>query len=198
MKLNFSDDYILENGKVKLLPLQKHHIKELIKISKDESIWVYFFEHSKDLNSLSSYVDSAIENRALHKEYPFVIYDKTKEQYAGCTRFYDYSPEIETIKLGHTWLGKTFQGTGLNKNAKYLLFEFAFEKLKVQRIGFGAYSDNLASIAAMKSVGCKVEGFLRSMFPSINGVGRTDAILMSILKDEWTNSVKIQLKHKLT
>lgn len=197
MTLNFSDDYILENARVKLMPLQINHIKDLIEISKDESIWTYFFEHGKDIESLTTYVKSAIANRTLNKEYPFAIYDKEKGKYAGCTRFYEYSKELGTIKLGHTWIGKDLQGTGLNKNAKYLLFQFAFEKLQLERIGFGAYSDNLASIAAMKSVGCTTEGFLRNMFPSINGDGRTDAILMSILKDEWEDTVKTKLKLKL-
>lgn len=197
MKLHFSQDYVLENTRVKLMPLQKSYIKELIKISKEESIWTYFFENGKDLDSLSEYVDTAITNRKLKKEYPFVIFDKTKGEYAGSTRFYEYSPELKTIKLGHTWIGKEFQGTGLNKNAKFLLFQFAFEKLQLERIGFGAQSDNLVSIAAMESVGCKKEGVLRSLFPCINGVGRTDAILMSILKHEWEDSVRIQLKNKL-
>lgn len=197
MILNFSEDYVLENARVRLMPLQINHIKDLIEVSKDESIWRYFFEHGKDLESLTAYVESAITNRNLNKEYPFAIYDKEKCKYAGCTRFYEYSEELGTIKLGHTWIGKDFQGTRLNKNAKYLLFQFTFEKLQLERIGFGAYSDNLVSISAMESIGCKKEGVLRSLFPSINGVGRTDAILMSILKDEWSSSVKIQLKQKL-
>lgn len=198
MILNFSKDYILENERVRLLPLQISHIKELIKISKDESIWIHFFEKGNNIESLTNYVISALNYRNLKKEYPFAIYDKLKKQFAGCTRLYDYSNELKTIKLGHTWLGKDFQGTKLNKNLKYLLFDFAFKKLQVERIGFGAYSDNEVSIAAMLSVGCKNEGVLRNMFPSINGIGRTDAVLLSILKDEWKDSVRVQLKNKLT
>lgn len=197
MILNFSKNYVLENNRVLLEPLRANHINQLIRISTDKNIWTYFFEKGIDRETLKIYIDAAINNRQLGKEYPFIIYDKIAGEYAGCTRFYDYLQEIKTIKLGHTWLGKSFQGTGLNKNAKYLLFQFAFEKLKVERIGFGAYSDNQVSIAAMKSVGCKTEGFLRNMFPNINGYGRTDAILMSILKNEWNDSVKIELKRKL-
>ena len=198
MTLNFSEDYILENERVKLIPLEASHIQELIKVSHDESIWTYFFEHGKTIESLTKYVASAIKNRSINKEYPFVIYDKAKSQFAGCTRLYEYSDELKIIKLGHSWIGKNFQGTKLNKNTKYLLFEFAFGKLQVERIGFGAYGDNKVSIAAMKSVGCKTEGYLRNLFPSINGVGRTDAILMSILKHEWDDSVQTELKLKLT
>jgi hypothetical protein len=35
------------------------------------------------------------------------------------------------------------------------------------------------------------------MFPSINGKRRTDAILMSILKEEWQLEAKENLKQKL-
>lgn len=198
MILDFYEDYILENERVRLLPLQISHIKELIKISREERIWIHFFEKGNNIESLTNYVISAINYRHLKKEYPFVIYDKSKKQFAGCTRLYDYSNELQTIKLGHTWLGKEFQGTKLNKNTKYLLFDFAFNKLQIERIGFGAYSDNKVSIASMLSVGCKNEGVLRNMFPSINGIGRTDAVLMSILKNEWNDSIRIQLKNKLT
>jgi RimJ/RimL family protein N-acetyltransferase len=53
------------------------------------------------------------------------------------------------------------------------------------------------SIKAMESVGCQKEGILRGIFPAINGIGRTDGILMSILKNEWTDKVKQELKNKL-
>lgn len=118
--------------------------------------------------------------------------------YAGTTRLYAYSEDLKTIKIGHTWYGEKFRGTGLNKHCKYLLFEFVFEKLKLERIGFGAHTDNKISIAAMESVGCKKEGVLRHFIPSLDGKGRTDIILLSILKSEWMNTTKSKLQHKLT
>ena len=48
----------------------------------------------------------------------------------------------------------------------------------------------------MKSIGCKVEGVLRSNMPNANG-GRRDSIVLSILKTEWDDVVKDTLKHKL-
>lgn len=196
-KFDFSKNYILEDNYVKLRPLKLEHKNELLEISKDPKIWTYFLEKGNGDRNLTKYINNAINNRNQGKEYPFIVFDKNRGQYAGTTRFYEYSSEINTIKLGHTWYGKEFRGTGLNKQCKYLLFEFAFEKLNVERIGFGAYIDNEVSIKAMKSVGCKKEGVLRNMFPAINGKGRTDAILMSILKEDWQESVKLELK-KLT
>lgn len=196
-KLNYSKDYILEDEFVKLIPLAEDHSQPLSQISNDPEIWRYFFEIGDNPVSLAHYVKSAIENRKAGNEYPFVIIDKYKDQYAGTTRFYQYSPILNTIKLGHTWYGKAFRGTGLNKRCKYLLFEFAFERLGLERIGFGSYIENKISIAALKSVGCQKEGVLRNMFPSLDGHGRTDNLLMGILKHEWHEKVKSQLTAKI-
>ncbi len=194
---NFSEDYILEDDVIKLMPLRIEHIKQLVKISDDPYIWLYFFEKGNDLESLTTYVESAIQNRNYEKEYPLIVFDKRKNSYAGTTRFYEFSSVFNSIKLGHTWLGKNYRGTGLNKHCKYLLFQFAFEKMEFETIGFGAYAGNVISIAAMESVGCKKEGVLREFFPSLDNKGRTDAILFSILKKEWDAEVKSQLKNKL-
>lgn len=101
------------------------------------------------------------------------------------------------MQLGYTWYGKDFQGTGLNKQCKFLLLEFAFEKLGMERVEFRADNNNARSIAAMKSIGCTVEGVLRSHMPDSFG-GRRDSIVLSILKKEWENGVRDKLKSKLS
>ncbi|MNH34817.1 hypothetical protein D3C79_954410 [compost metagenome] len=98
--------------------------------------------------------------------------------------------------MGYTWYGKDLQGTGLNKQCKLLLLEFAFDKLGVERVEFRADNNNTRSIAAMKSIGCTVEGVLRSHMPDSFG-GRRDSIGLSILRNEWENGVKENLKSKL-
>tara|TARA_R110002096_G_scaffold76566_5_gene180862 strand:+ start:679 stop:1281 length:603 start_codon:yes stop_codon:yes gene_type:complete len=196
--LDYSQDYILEDDYVKLMPLKIEHIEYVLNVSKEHNLWTYFLEKGNGLKNLTNYIASTVHNRKHQKEYPLVVFDKIKKQYAGTTRFYDYSSELKTIKLGHTWYGKDFRGTGLNKRCKYLLFQFAFETLELERVGFGAHAENKVSIAAMKSVGCKEEGVLRNFMPSLNGKERADIILLSILKDEWFEKVKTELKAKLT
>ncbi len=195
--LDFSNDYVLENDVVRLTPLHLEHVEELYKLSNDPNIWTYLIEKGKDKNELFTYISEAVSNRKNKKEYPFVIYDKIKNAYAGTTRFYDYSEVLKVIKLGHTWYGKDFRGTHVNKNCKYLLLVFAFEELQVERVGFGVHKENEISIAAMKSIGCKQEGILRNFIPSLDGKGRTDIMLLSIIKSEWKTIVKSELLQKL-
>ena len=129
-------------------------------------------------------------------EYGFAVFDKLKNKFAGSTRFYNIDLDEKSLEIGYTWYGKEFQGTGLNKHCKYLLLEFAFEKIEIERVGFSADSDNSKSIAAMKSIGCTIEGTLRSTMFKKNGTRRNSTIL-SILKNEWTETVKQNLKNKL-
>jgi RimJ/RimL family protein N-acetyltransferase len=85
------------------------------------------------------------------------------------------------VQLGFTWYGKQFQGTGLNKNCKYLLLQFAFEQWQMERGEFRADNENARSIATMKSIGCKVDGVLRSNMPRRDG-GMRDSIILSIFE----------------
>ncbi|EDP72741.1 acetyltransferase, GNAT family protein [Flavobacteriales bacterium ALC-1] len=194
---NFLEDYIIEDHIVQLKPLSLNHIDHLLTIANEPNIWDYSFVKGNGLENLTTYITSTIKARNEKREYPFVVIDKRTNEYAGCTRFCEINETLHNTRLGYTWYGKKFQGTGLNKHCKYLLFEFAFSTMKMHRIGLGAYVENLRSIAAMKSVGCTEEGKFRKALPSPDHDGRSDVILLSILRDEWLNSKKEVLKSKL-
>lgn len=195
-KLDFSTDYILENDIVQLRPLVENDFEILSKFSLEEpNLWTYSLLPANGLENLKKYLDVAFKSKKEQKSYPFIVFDKRTNSYAGSTRFYDYQPVHNTIQLGYTWYGKEFQGTGLNKNCKYLMLEFAFETLGLDRVEFRADNTNARSIAAMKSIGCTVEGVLRSNCKAV--VGRRDSIILSILKDEWFDTVKENLLNKI-
>ena len=196
-QLDTTKKYILENDFAQLIPLQEEHFSPLKSISQNAEIWTYFLENGHGEKNFQTYFQNALQQKENQKEYPFAVFDKSKQQYAGMTRLYDYLPNLENIKLGHTWYAKTFQGTGLNKNCKYLLFQFAFEKLKVHRIGFGVHAENIRSLRALKSVGVQKEGILRDFLPSIHFDNKADLVLLSILKKEWSEKVKVELRNEI-
>ena len=195
-KLNFNQDYILENDVVQLRPLTNDDFDILSQFSLQEpELWTYSLVPAGGLENLRTYMNLAIKDKEARKSYPFIVYDKRTGKYAGSTRFYDYQEQHNTVQLGFTWYGKEFQGTGLNKNCKLLLLEFAFETLGLDRVEFRADASNTLSIAAMKSIGCTLEGILRSNCKSL--AGRRDSIVLSILKIEWLDSVKKNLLNKI-
>lgn len=194
-KLNFKQDYILENEVVRLQALKASDLEELVKFAIAEpTLWLYSLQSAHGRENMTKYINTALKNKAAETSYPFIVFDKRKKLYAGSTRFYDYNTTHNTTQLGYTWYGKDFWGTGLNKNCKYLMLEFAFEKLGLERVEFRADNNNARSIAAMKSIGCTVEGVLRSNCAS--PTARRDSIVLSILKKEWFDAVKETLKAK--
>lgn len=196
MNVDFSENYRLENERVLLRPLTLQDIEHLLAFSIQEpELWEYSLVSGSGKENLKRYIQIALSKKAEKDSYPFIVFDKKTNQYAGSTRFYDIQQQHNTLQLGYTWYGKQFQGTGLNKHCKFLLLQFAFETLGVARVEFRADNNNKKSIAAMKSIGCTVEGVLRSNCEGLNG--RRDSIVLSILKKEWEETIKENLKQKL-
>ncbi|WP_026704270.1 GNAT family N-acetyltransferase [Flavobacterium soli] len=193
-----SDDLILEDDFVLLRPLVESDIENLLHFSINEpELWLYSLVRANGKENLENYIQIALKAKEQKTEFPFIVFDKITGKYAGSTRFYDINFPFKTLQLGYTWYGKEFQGTKLNKHCKLLLLEFAFEKLQMERVEFRADNNNKRSIAAMKSIGCKVDGILRSNMPTFESEIRRDSIVLSILRNEWFESVKENLKAKL-
>jgi RimJ/RimL family protein N-acetyltransferase len=196
MDFQFWQDYTLENDRAKLLPLAEDHVQDLLPFSLNEPyLWDFSLIGAAGEENLKKYIVSALQARENGTSYAFAVYDKREKRFAGSTRFYDISLAQKTLSLGFTWYGKDFQGTGLNKACKYLLLEFAFDGLAMERVEFRADARNEKSVSAMKSLGCTVEGVLRS-----NGIGndgqRRDSVVLSILKAEWEERIKMDLRGK--
>ena len=196
--MNFSQNTILENDTVLLRPLQESDLENLLEISLNEpETWEYSLIRADGKQNLENYIQIALKARENKTEFPFIVFDKKSGKYAGSTRFYDINLGFKTLQLGYTWYGKNFRGTGLNKHCKFLLLQFAFETLGMERVEFRADNNNQRSIAAMKSIGCKVDGILRNHMPTFGSDVRRDSIVLSILRNEWFEEVKENLKRKL-
>jgi RimJ/RimL family protein N-acetyltransferase len=194
---DFSTDYVLEDDFVQLRPLTESDFELLLPFALNEpETWKYSMVAVEGAQGLKTYIDVALAAREAKKEYPFIVFDKRQQKYAGSTRFYDINLLYNSLQLGFTWYGSAFRGTGLNKHCKFLLLQFAFEKIGVERVELRADYNNKRSIAAMQSIGCTIEGVLRSHLPLPDGT-RRDTIVLSILKDDWFITVKEALQHKI-
>ncbi len=194
---DLSKEYILEDDCVLLRPLQTDDCNNLRYFSLNEpDIWTYSSQKAAGEENLKKYIEFALNARTAGNEYPFIVFDKRTQSYAGSTRYYDIQLQHLTLQLGFTWYGKAFQGTGLNKHCKFLLLQFAFEQMGMERVEFRADNNNARSIAAMKSIGCTPEGVLRSHAIKADG-SRRDSIVLSILKNEWFGHVKENIRRKM-
>jgi len=193
----FQQQPTLENERVLLRLIQENDFDNLLPFSLHEpEIWHYGLVTAAGEENLKNYIATAVKNLNEKKEYPFIVFDKKANAFAGSTRFYDIQQPWLTAQLGYTWYGKNFQRTGLNRQCKLLLLTYAFENLGLERLEFRADASNARSIAAMKAIGCVEEGILRNHMPTAQG-GRRDSIILSILKTEWENGVKELMKSKI-
>lgn len=194
---DFDKDIILEDENVLLRPLAKTDFEYLISYAQQEpELWQHAPVSAAGGKGLTDYIEIALNSRAAKQAYPFIVWDKRKKQYAGSTRFYEVRLKNKTLSLGYTWYGKAFQGSGINTHCKFLLLSYAFEVMEVERVEFRADYANSRSVAAMKSIGCVQEGILRSETLLASGK-RRNTVVLSILKEEWFQTVKNLLETKM-
>ncbi len=91
-------------------------------------------------------------------------------------------------KLGETetWLGRPYWGTGLNTEAKVVLFDFAFGPWDLRRIQAIVHVHNPRSQRALEKLGFQREGLLRR-WRWIRGEP-WDFYMYSLLPEEWMSS----------
>lgn len=185
MDLNCEQEIILENNRVRLEPLKQKHLELLLPIALAyPNLLQYSPSPFGTKEKMEIYIQEALKARAEGSRYAFAIYDKKQEKFVGSTSFGSISNKDKRIEIGWTWLDKTVQGTGLNKECKYLLLKYAFESLEFERVEFRTDSRNLQSRAAIEKIGGKYEGELRSHTLMQDGY-RRNTVYYSILKSEW-------------
>lgn len=110
----------------------------------------------------------------------------------GRTTFMDVRPEHRGLEIGRTWIGRPFQGTRVNPEAKYLMLRHAFEQLAPTaiRVQITTNIDNRHSQAAIEKLGATREGVLRKSRVLLPSLGRPaslvrDWVYYGITDDEW-------------
>ena len=183
--LNTSQRLTLENERSLLRPIKETDLKALLYIAEEQpNLLQYSPSPFGNKKALKDYILKALEQKELGTRYPFIIYDKKTQGWAGATSFGNISNNNQRVEIGWTWLGKKHQKTGLNRNNKFLMLSYAFEEAGFERVELKTDSRNAQSIAAMEKIGAKLEGTLRSHTLMTDG-HRRDTVYYSILKEEW-------------
>jgi RimJ/RimL family protein N-acetyltransferase len=174
----------LEGGMVRLEPLVLHHALGLVKAISDGELWkipVTVVPHPDDLDTFFDAAESAF---LAQRELAFAIVDKTKNAIAGSTRFRCFELTHKRVEIGFTFLGKSWQRTHVNTEAKYLMLKHAFEDLQLNRVELLTDVLNTKSRNAIVRIGAKEEGIVRSHMIMRDGRIR-DSVLFSIVRSEW-------------
>jgi RimJ/RimL family protein N-acetyltransferase len=184
MSFDFSRPIVLENARVRLRPLETTDFEALKPAAFDPDVWQFTLSRADDAVSLADYLATAVHDREAERRYAFAIVDRATGQLAGSTSYYNIAPADQRLSIGYTWLGRAFQGTGLNRAAKHLLLSYAFEHLGYERVELETDSRNQRSQQAMRRMGATEEGTLRRHRLTQGGY-RRDTVIFSIIRPEW-------------
>jgi len=174
----------LESERALLRPLTLDDEQALQQVADEDSLWIYGLQDLSKPGELNKYIRQAISDRENGTSAVWVIIDKKTNKVAGCTRLAEISWKDERGQIGWTWIGRDFQGSGLNKEMKFLILTYGFEVLGLNRIEFKADERNHQSRQALLGIGATREGVLRQHMKIHNGYIR-NTVFYSILKSEW-------------
>lgn len=177
-------DIILENTRVKLSPLTLSNYHHLADIAETPKLVQYSPSKIDTPEDLKAYVETALDWQKNNTAIPLIVFDKSTNAYAGTSRYMNISWQHHVLEIGATWIGKQFQGTGLNMNMKFLMLQHAFETMKFEKVEFRVDERNIASRKAVEKIGGKLEGILRKNVILTDGFKR-NTCCYGILEQEW-------------
>jgi len=190
----------LEGQFVRLDPLVADHAAALVAAAADGELWNSTVTIVPARDTMTEYIDAALQAHAQGSELPFVIVQKVQqtdapEKIVGTTRLYQIKPADRGAAIGYTWLSRSAQRTPVNTEAKLLLLTHSFESLNCIRVELITDVLNQQSRVAILRLGAKEEGILRNHLIMPGGRIR-DSVCFSIINEEWPE-VKARLMRKL-
>lgn len=189
------DSVTLEGAHVRLEPLTMEHLDDLCDVGLNPVIWRMAGRAMATREDMQRYIEEAFLPETAGVALPFATIDKATGKAVGSTRYGNIALPHKRLEIGWTWIGKPFQRTHINTEAKYLMLRHAFETLGLNRVELKANAKNEQSRRAMERIGAKYEGVLRRHIILPDGTVR-DTVYYSFVRDEWAG-VKAALEEAL-
>lgn len=183
---------VLEGTLVRLEPLDHRHASDLAAAAREDR-GTYDFTSVPGPDEVGAYIDDHLATAATGRLAPYAQVSLATGRAVGATAYWEprswrTDDALDAVEVGFTWLARSTQGTGVNAEAKLLLFRHAFEVWGVSRVDLKTDARNRRSRAAIEKTGARFEGVLRnwsrSFVPGEEGRLR-DSAIYSITAPEW-------------
>ncbi len=185
----------LEGPSLRLEPLTEAHHAPFCAVALDDELWRWIPTPVRTPDEMAAYIAFALGEQARGAALPFAVVEKSSGRVIGSTRYGAIEPTHHRVEIGWTWLARPWQRTATNTEAKYLLLRHAFETLGCIRVELKTDALNERSRAAIRRIGAREEGILRSHMITASGRIR-DTVYHGIIAAEWP-AVKAALEAKL-
>lgn len=184
----FVDPVTLEGRHVVLSPMTRERAEAiaaaLALAAADGNMWESKVTSIPRPEGAKAYVAQALAELDAGVSMPFVTVDRASGKAVGSTRYMNIEAPHRRLEIGTTWIGKSFQRTAINTEAKYLMLRHAFESWGVYGVCFHTDARNERSCTALAGIGAKFEGILRAHRLSADLRPR-DSARYSITSSEW-------------
>jgi RimJ/RimL family protein N-acetyltransferase len=169
---------------VRLEPLSESHHEGLCEIGLDEDLWKVIPFRVTTPAQMAEYIGNARAAEQGETVLAFATIEIASGKPVGSTRFLNIDASNRRAEIGSTFVGKAWQRTAVNTEAKYLMLRHAFETWCCLRVELKTDALNQRSRAAILRIGAKEEGTLRRHIITWSGRVR-DTVYFSILDSEW-------------
>lgn len=180
---------------VRLEPLAAAHADPLWEQARDPELWRWTVSKIGTRADFDRYLERAHAEAAAGTSLPFATVEQAGGRPIGSTRFGNISRPDRRVEIGWTWIGRPWQRTAVNTEAKLLMLAHAFETWGCVRVELKTARLNAPSRAAIARIGGVEEGTLRRHTRLDDGTWR-DTVYFSILDDEWP-AVRARLEARL-
>jgi N-acetyltransferase len=174
----------LEGDLVALEPLTEEHADGLWAAAQAPEIWAWLAHLNASREAFDRWFEQSLTATREGREGVFATRELAGGHLVGSSRYLAVRPADRVVEIGWTWLNPAVWGTGVNVEAKLLMFGHAFETLGCVRVELKTDARNERSRAAMEALPAKFEGVLRKHM-IVPDVGQRDSAYFSVIDDEW-------------
>jgi N-acetyltransferase len=192
--MSFSVQSVLLEGEyLRLEPLGQEHANGLFNRGQQDEDWQYLPRPGfVDLADCRHWIDEAC---ATVGQVPFAMVEKKQGRAVGSSRFMAIREAHRGLEIGYTWIGRDWQGTVVNVEAKLLMLQHAIETLQAIRVEFKTDARNERSQRALKGIGAQYEGRFRNHMLAQNGYLR-DSVYYSVTPEDWPEVKEVLLTRR--
>ncbi|MCW2620695.1 MAG: acetyltransferase [Frankiales bacterium] len=177
---------VLTGSLVRLEPLTAVHAPGLAAAAAEDRSSYGWTSVPAGESEAVRYVDQLTAEASAGSAVPFAQVRVADGAVVGSTRFLHLRPYA--VEIGGTWLARSAQRTGINREAKLLLLTRAFEEWGMARVDLCTDARNETSRRAIAGLGAAFEGVLRGWQLSrvVGEEGQVrDTAMFSIVRPEW-------------
>lgn len=153
----------LQGKKINLRKLKASDAGSIAKYANDKAVGRLMrstFPHPYRLRDAKKFIRKVQRKWKQKKEYRFGIEEPNTEEIIGIIDLKDLDENSRRAELGY-WLGKKYWNKGIMTEAVGLILNFAFKKLKLNKVYAKVYHPNKASAKVLERNRFKLEGELR-------------------------------------